>query len=187
MIGTKLEPKLSILICTIPEREHFLNRLMDILTEQNGDYEILINGSNQNIGAKRNALLAEASGEYVAFVDDDDEVSGDYIEQIMKGIQDYPDCCSLLGIMTTDGKNPEYFEHSIKYYKYRTTENKIKYERYPNHLNTIRASIAKQFLFPEKNHGEDTDWATQIHKSGKIRSEFEINKPIYFYEYRTKK
>ena len=63
----------------------------------------------------------------------------------------------------------------------------VKYERYPNHLNCIRASIAKQFKFPEEgpiaNHGEDTAWATQLHLSRLLKTEFEINEILYHYDY----
>lgn len=63
----------------------------------------------------------------------------------------------------------------------------VTYERYPNHLNCIKSSIAKKFKFPETNHGEDTDWATQIHKSGLIKTEHYIPEIIYYYDYKSKK
>lgn len=185
--------KLSILICTIPERKAFFDRLMKIIDRQETD-QTEVNWDptpNASIGAKRNRLLQQASGQYVAFIDDDDRVSDNYIQLLMEGINKGVDCCSLKGIITEDGKNPLLFEHSIKYGIYRTITDsqpgEIRYERYPNHLNCIKASIAKQFRFPEKNHGEDTDWATLIHQSGLIKTEHYIPETIYYYEYRSKK
>jgi|SRR6478736_1293651 len=182
----KDEILLSILICTIPSRKHFLVRLKNILNEQVIPWfehvEILVDGREGiSIGEKRNSLLDRAKGRFVEFCDDDDRPGDTYISSTMIGIEKDADCCSLKGIMTTNGKDRRTFIHSIKYKEYREF-NGI-FERFPNHLNCIRASIAKQFKFPETNHGEDTDWATQIFKSGLIKTEFWIDDVIYFYEY----
>lgn len=185
--------KLSILICTIPGREAFLERLMERLSIQLTDGVQVISDGHKgiSIGDKRNSLLERAKGEYVCFIDDDDLVSDNYIKLLFEGINNGVDCCSLKGIITEDGLNPLLFEHSIKYGIYKTITDsqpgEVRYERYPNHLNCINSSIAKQFKFPEKNHSEDTEWATQIHKSGLIKTEHYIPEVIYYYEYRSKK
>src|SRR6478736_1850387 len=185
-IGNPIKPLLSILICTIPSRKHFLVRLKTILVEQVIPWfdcvEILTDGREGiSIGEKRNALLQRAKGEWVCQIDDDDRVSNHYIANLMIGIEGNYDCCSLTGQITENSKNPKKFVHSIRYDKYEEVNNV--YLRFPNHLNCIRASIAKQFKFPETNHGEDTDWATQIFKSGLIKTEYWIDDVIYFYEY----
>lgn len=188
-----MKPKLSILICHKPGREHFLKRLKAVIMPQIDTVaEVLIDDDPHiSIGAKRNRLLDNAEGEYVCFIDDDDLVSENYVSLLMDGINKGVDCCSLKGIITEDGKNPLIFEHSIVYHEYRTVTNsppgEVRYERYPNHLNCIKASIAKKFRFPEMNHGEDADWATQIHKSGLIQTEHYIQEVIYYYEYISKK
>lgn len=183
--------KLSILIPTIPDRKELFEGLCGNLEEQRKPFDnielISWDAPAPTIGAKRNALLGWAKGEYVAFVDDDDDVSVNYIDLLMGGIKKGVDCCSLKGLMTTDGRNVEVFEHSLKYKEWKTTENQIKYERYPNHLNCIRADIAKQFKFPETNFGEDHDWSKQLHESGLLKTEHYIEQPIYFYKYISKK
>lgn len=185
--------KLSILICSLDSRVELFNRLFIELDRQrdnrNTTLEILVERDNgeQRTGTKRNRLLERARGEYVCFIDDDDEVSPNYINILLEAIEQNFDCVSLRGVMTTSGQNHETFEHSIRYKAYQTTDNPIKYERYPNHLNCIRASIAKQFKFPEINHGEDTDWATQIFKSGLIKTEFYTDEILYYYRYNPKK
>lgn len=190
------KPKISLLICHLEKRKALLERLFKILEVQLGHFpegtvEIMINSNEtDSVGKKRNDLLQSATGDYVAFIDDDDRVSIYYLPYIYEGILKEVDCCSLLGEITEDGKNPQLFEHSIKYKEYKTNNiigNRIKYERFPNHLNCIKSSIAKQFKFPEKNHGEDTDWATQIFKSGLIKTEHYIPEIIYMYDYRSKK
>lgn len=192
-------PMLSILICHAPwqrDRVKLFNRLHANLITQiagvEGHVEILINDESKLfIGQKRNKLLQQANGQYVAFVDDDDNVSVDYIYLLLNGISRGVDCCSLRGILTDDGRNPRIFEHSVRHGQYATvdpaTHKGVSYLRYPNHLNCIKASIAKQFTFAEINHGEDTDWATQIFNSGLIKTEYWIDDVIYYYEYRSNK
>lgn len=188
--------KLAILICTLPDRQSFLLRLMEILLRQKTDEVVIFTDDrvNASIGEKRNHLLAKGVevARYVAFIDDDDIVSGDYVKQIMKGIEREADCCSLTGVITDDGTNPRKFEHSIIHRAYETVTDTtgyalIKYLRYPNHLNAIKSEIAGRFQFPEINHGEDTDWATQIFKSGLLKFEHWIEDIIYYYEYRSNK
>ena len=83
--------------------------------------------------------------------------------------------------------NPEFFEHSIRYKSYSTTDNIIKYERFPNHLNCIKKSIANQITYPEINHGEDTDFAHKLYASGLIKTEHYIDNVLYHYKFITNK
>lgn len=183
--------KLSILIPTIESRREMLLDLVDKLLDQADELGVtdqieiipLEGNENKSVGAKRNALLEMAGGDYVAFFDDDDEPSEVYIRRIFEGIAMDKDCISLKGVITFNGENPAIFEHSIKYCAYKETKNDVKYERYPNHLNAIRASIAKQFRFPDIDFGEDTDWATQLFKSGKIKSEHYVDDVLYHYKF----
>jgi len=188
--------KLSILIPSLESRSQSLNNLLMVLDNQkkrlsisDTEVEILtfIDSGENTIGFKRNKLIERATGEYVCFIDDDDDISFYYLEELLRGIDKQVDCCSLKGVITWDGGSAEIFEHSKKYEAYVTTTNPIKYERYPNHLNCIKSEIAKQFKFPEINHGEDTDWATQINNSGLIKDEYYIDKVIYHYNYKTNK
>jgi glycosyltransferase involved in cell wall biosynthesis len=198
-----MKPLLNILILHTPDRQDFLRRLNAILDPQlTKDVKVLIDDSRyKKIGRKRNELMARADGKYIAFIDDDDRISDKYIQLLMQGIKKDVDCCSLRGVITEDGKRPFLFEHSIKYSEYRTNEdvvmdldmlgwnqqNKVRYERYPNHLNCVKREIAKQFPFPETNHGEDTDYATQMFKAGVLKTEYEINETIYYYDYISRK
>jgi len=181
-----LSYKLSILILTIPSRKEMFDALVTELGKQSTPQVQLISNDNPDLtkGTKRNILLEAATGEYVCFADDDDRVSETYIADILKALETSPDCVSLRGVMTTHGENPEIFEHSLKYSAWITnTTNEVKYERYPNHLNTIKASIAKQFKFPEINFGEDHIWSKAIHESGLIKTETYLDKVLYYYQF----
>lgn len=180
------------MIPTIPKRKELFEKLWVELLKQKAPYDeevelISWDAERPTIGAKRNALLGWAKGKFVAFIDDDDRVSANYIDLIMEGIKKDVDCCSLKGVITTDGKMPEVFEHSLRYKEWRTVPavelKDVKHERNPNHLNCIRASIAKQFKFPETNYGEDHDWSKRVHQSGLLITEHYIDQVIYYYDY----
>lgn len=184
-------PKLwSILICTIEEREQVFNALCAKLTKQvdilglGNLIEILAykdKRGEHSVGSKRNALVQESQGKYISFIDDDDDISQNYIQLIYEKLLRNPDCVSLTGIITFNGANAKKFIHSVSYDTYFETENA--YYRPPNHLNAIRRSIAAQFMFPEKNYGEDTDWAMTIARSKLLHTEEVIEEPYYFYLY----
>lgn len=185
--------KLNILIPTIEDRKELFDELVSNLERQikdcNAEEEIRILSLCDNrilsIGAKRNELLERAKSDYVCFIDDDDMVSYKYIKKLLEGIDKGVDCCSLVGVYTIDGQNPELFEHSIKYKEWRTTPPTygIRYERNPNHLNCIKTSIAKQFKFPETWHGEDHEWSKQLQLSGLLKTEHYISDVLYEYKY----
>lgn len=184
--------KLSILICGLSNRVESREILLSELSKQykGNDIEVITEVDNgaMSIGYKRNLLLSKAKGEYLCFIDDDDEISSDYILKALTALGHNPDCCSLTGVYTTNGDNPEIFEHSIQYKEYKTNKfGAVTYERYPNHLNIIRSSIAKKFRFLEISHGEDTDWATQIFNSGLLKTEATIKGVIYHYKFKTNK
>jgi hypothetical protein len=184
-------PKLlSILICTIEGREESFARLCKKLTDQinalglQDEIEVLAckdAAGEHTIGYKRNALMESSSGLYTTFCDDDDDVHDEYIRMIYEKLQSRPDCVSLVGVITFNGKNPKKFIHSIAYDSYFEHDNV--YFRPPNHLNPIKRSIAIQFIFPEKNFSEDYDWSMEIAKSKLLQVEEVITTPYYFYHF----
>jgi glycosyltransferase involved in cell wall biosynthesis len=179
--------KLSILIPVIERDRKLYRELFNELCKQqlpvySDTVEICVDWSEtDSVGAKRNRLLDRAKGQYVVFIDADDWIDPLYIATLMLAVESGRDCASLRGLYSVDGVTDGIFEHSLKYKAWRTTGNAVKHERYPNHLNCIRADIAKQFRFPEINHGEDHDWSTQIHKSGLLKTEFYIPQVLYYY------
>lgn len=179
---------IDILIPTIEARADKFNALVERLGKLIGDKPIKVITMSDNgemtTGAKRNALLGFAQSEYVCFIDDDDNVSDNYIELMYKAAQSGCDCASLVGLITFDGKNPRYFIHSLKYDHYHEGK---EYYRPPNHLNLIKREIAVKFKFPDKYISEDTDWAMQLVRAGALKTEYPISETIYFYKYITKK
>jgi hypothetical protein len=185
------EKQLSILICTIPRRKHLLNRLLWILKKQENKQTEILTLSEENdmpIGNKRNRLLDMAKGEYVCFIDDDDTVSDDYVRKILKAIESKPDCCSLDGLYTIDGKNPVLFKHSLDYKEWGSTiENGEKvYLRYPNHLNAIKRELALKTRFDDTlSVGEDKDFSERLLPL--LKNESKINGILYHYLFLTRR
>jgi len=179
--------KLSILICTLEERREQFETLYNNLLEQveGKSVEVLYERDNREmtVGEKRNKLMNRAKGEYLCYVDDDDEVSYDYIEQILIAIITKPDCVGINGVIYGFGV-PKRFIHSIKYKAY---TDGMEYHRPPNHLNPIRSDLAKTYTFKKLNFSEDTDYAMHFVKNRILNSEVMIEENIYFYNYNVQK
>lgn len=147
--------------------------------------EILIDSNEGSIGAKSNNLLDICWGTYCCRFDDDDWPGPNYLKRIFEGIDKGVDCCSLRGMYYEDGVEVGIFEHSLKYNIWKTNDvpvNGVKFERYPNHLNAIKSSIAKQFKYPDISFGEDKVWSDSVFNSGLLKTEHYI--PEIIYEYR---
>jgi len=181
---------LTILIPTITERSAKLQNLLAILDVQckHFDTPIITHEDNRelSIGAKRNLLVDKVTTPYCVFIDDDDEVSMDYVELIYEGLQKGIDGVGFKGLMTIDGKNHQEFIHS-KEYSYTTVKKGVTREHYRplNHLNPMRTEFFKVIPFPEINHGEDTTFCLKLQELELIQTEHFINKHLYIYKYLT--
>lgn len=179
-VNTNMSLKLSLLVCSIPEREQLLNNLKRILSYQSDNtVEMLVcmDNKRKTIGAKRNDLLKAAKGDYVCYLDDDDMISPFYVSNILKAIESGPDCVGIKGIIVLDKKEPREFIHSLQYKEW--FEKNGVYYRCPNHLNPIKREIAITVGFPSLNSGEDRDYSYNIYPL--LKNEVMIEEPIYFY------
>lgn len=100
--------KLSVLIPTITTRAEVAERLFRSLEQRICSYpvELLMLRDNrwQNIGEKRNQLLRAATGEYITFLDDDDDLLEGYFEQILAAIEGQADVITYDQEAIVDGK-----------------------------------------------------------------------------------
>ena len=186
--------KLSILICSLVERKDFLDRLMDCLSKQKTDeVEIItaIDNREKSIGNKRNELLQQAQGEYIAFIDDDDMVSDNYVQLLLEAIdKSKPDVIGMHLLMTVDGVNEERTYHSLKYDHWWDEPDperpgRTRYFRNPNHLNPVKRELALKTPFVDTNWGEDLEYSKAMLQF--LKSEEYIEQPIYYYLFRSNK
>jgi hypothetical protein len=198
--------KLSILICSLQKRLTQFSLLAEHIEKQATDkpVEILWLGDNKtmSVGEKRNKLVSLARGEYICFVDDDDWVADDYVEQILLGISHKADCICFNAIYTNDkapltppeggtllsnsplplgGQGwaiPVIFSvHNIL----NVNEPGKPRIRVPNHLIPIKREYVLATKFLEKSFGEDTDYSLRIRKL--LKTEYKIEKALYHYRF----
>jgi len=179
--------KLSILICTILDRDTSFRKLLSVLTSQQTDeVEILseCDTGQMSTGAKRNLLLQRATGDYICFVDDDDMVSDDYVSLILKELESEPDCVGITVAKTKDGMP---FRRLVKSLECLKTQwiwnyNQLNNTQYmiPDHLTPVRREIALKVGFKDISKGEDTVYSIGILPY--LHIEKVITKPIYFYD-----
>jgi len=173
-------PSLSILVASLGRREKKLSELLSILAPQiieNG-IEIVIywNNGEKKIGDYRQALLEEAKGDYVCFVDDDDRVPYYYCHTILQNLgKDY------IGFeveLFNEGKKMPRVFHSIRYGVWHQDEKG--YYRGVTHLNPVKRELALTGTF-SNGIGEDETWARMV--APHIRTENYIDKIMYYYHH----
>lgn len=183
---------LSLLIPTITSRQQLFAQLYESLQLQiresqwASEVEILfeLDSGEASIGQKRNVLVSRASGLFVAFIDDDDLVSPDYVDLICSAITRRPeiDCIGIKGVITFRGSHPQKFFYSLRYTDFFSRNHT--YFRPPYHLNPMRREIAARYQFLNVSYSEDFEWAQQIRRDGALKSEEFINSVIYCYRSR---
>lgn len=179
---------LSILICTIPSRQVMFEGLLGEVFSQihkrnaTGMVEVLWDNSTAcTTGRKRNHLLTLSKGKYIVFIDDDDEISENYLELILNALQDNPDvdCVGMRGYVTFDGARRKDWSISIEHkYWHETVQ---EYLRTPNHISPVRREIAMKSMFPDTTKGEDKIYSDNIFQF--LKKEVYINQYLYHYKY----
>jgi len=178
--------KLSILICTLSDRNEKLSTLLETLNKQSKDkpVEILYVGDNRTIGVgkKRNDLLRMARGEYISFIDDDDRISNDYIDQILSKIESKTDCIVFDVEISENGSPYKKVVYDINLDRDLNYEDH--YERLPNHLMAVKREIALKAMFPEIQFAEDAEYARRLKQL--LNSQSRISKTLYYYDFNDK-
>ena len=183
---------LSILIPTLDSRQSLCDRLCSNLDLQIGHanatqtVEVLTlrDTGLMSVGAKRNQLIGMARGRFVVFVDDDDAVSEDYVEQLVTLLRTHPDvdCISFAGEINFRGKYPRKLVHSIKYTDWYHSQGQ--YLRPPCHITPMRKEIVERYAFAEVDYAEDMDWALRISQDQALKKELILDQVFYFYNCR---
>jgi len=165
----------SVLIPTIPGREEKLRNLITSIYDKVARIcpelrlEICLSFDNRetSVGMKRQQLLTQAKGKYLSFIDDDDEITDAYVEDLKACFDGgYP-------VMRLRGQiSPYTFTHSLENSLATTMARGEVFLRPPNHLNPMMADVAKFVQFKDAVRGEDLDWTLRMSKSGFLTSEY---------------
>lgn len=184
---------LSVLIPTTHSRQELLYGLLSELHKQADELNIYnsieiiveLDGGELTVGCKREILLEKAKGKYVVHIDDDDEISADYLKEIVKAIYTNCDVVGFEGYMTTSGSKRENFKISknLPYMTVQDAYGNNEYLRFNNHLCPIKREIALQIGFKDVRIFEDYDYALRLKQSRLIKTETYIPKSLYHYRY----
>jgi hypothetical protein len=135
------------------------------------------------IGEKRTLLVRQAKGRFACFVDDDDNVSPDYIQIIRRALEQVPDAdvVQMRGAYYVDDCFDRPFFHSLTHQTY--WEDAHGFYRPPNHLNVTRTYIMQTIPFQTSSFGEDTDYALRLAQSHLLQTEAVIGEDEILYHY----
>jgi hypothetical protein len=176
----------SILIPTIPGREASLKSLMEGIREKVDRLapglrvDIVINFDNRekSVGRKREELLQGATGKYMSFIDDDDQITDAYVEDIRDTI------AGGYHVMRLRGQIQQYtFTHSLENTLSGMMARDEVFLRPPNHLNPMMTDVAKLVHFGDAVRGEDLDWTIRMAKRGFLEREFRSDPSRIHYIY----
>jgi len=191
-MADKNQTLLSILIPTLDSRKELYQQLCTELerqiskTKTSDTVEVLTlrDDGTATVGAKRNQLINKAQGRFTVFIDDDDTISRNYLEQIVQAIRENPqaDCISFAGEITFRGKHPRKMLHSIKNHEWHYSSGE--YHRPPCHITPIRRKIAASYRFANTNFAEDMDWTLRMSHDQALKQEVLLNEVLYHYHCR---
>ena len=188
--NTPLAFKLSILIPTLKSRSEQLKKLTDEIDYQiqNKPVQWLSLGDNKSmsVGEKRNRLLDMAKGDFIAYIDDDDSISDNYISTLLKAIEEnpYKTVICFRGTQNTDGHKDLPFRYDVNYG--RNFKQVVDGQRFkcmlPDHLCAWnRSKITERF--PDKSLGEDHDWARAMAMTYNEDDQLLLEHTLYYYNY----
>lgn len=181
-----ITPLFSILLPTVENRRDLFALLHAELQRQAAGkpVEILVACDNKeiSIGKKRQNLLEQATGEYVAFVDDDDWISETYVDDILAALAKNPDCVGFEITCTFNGRDPQRAIASMRYPKWTDNKDGYRFNRSCYHKTPVKREIALKVGFRDIRYGEDKPFSDGLMQH--VKTEVFIPKVEYFYRYR---
>jgi len=193
------EIKFSVLILSIPSRNESLMAAMNQLQEQADatgqgkavEILVLLDNRSKSISEKRNDLLQAARGKYIAFLDDDDAVSKEYMSKILAAIDEHDgvDCISFNQWCTINGEpmNVEFGIGNPHGHLWRDEDGFLgDIQRPPYHMCVWRREIAQSEVFnpvygENGQSTEDIDWLMRLYP--KVQTEHHIPDALHGYIY----
>lgn len=159
--------KLSILVATVEPRHSLLSRLLWTLEQQITDeVEVLVFGGWVGFGTKINQMRQLAKGDFSVVIDDDDNVTPDYIEKVLPLLAEDIDYLDYGVLHTHNGVFTD-----------------VIFSKDPfsvHHKCPVRNSIAKDIQMGDGYH-DDRAWSATA--SASIGAKGKLNRYMYLHEY----
>lgn len=187
--------KLSILIPTIPSRIDSFKKLFNKIQKQIEKYQnsvevlSIFDTKTHTVGYKRNKLLEMSKGQFITFIDDDDSISDDYIDEILRVINThgndidviaFKQLCSLDNGKTTFVIDADINHKANEPIPYNSPW-KSEYKRSLWHWCVFNSDKCKNIEFPDKTGFEDQEWLTKVIPT--LSKQVKINKTLYHYTF----
>ena len=186
--------RLSICIATVPERAEEFNTLVQELDRQckYPTLEIISDDSPRGtitVGAKRQALLEKAKGDYVVSIDDDDWVPPEYVSTILGAIESNPDCIGHYELIEGMSKTPQlgiWTKQAGRWMNGPEARRRygVEYVRTTFHKTPMKREHALAIGFKDMAFGEDHEFSQRLMASGRLKTEVFIPRVLYFYRYK---
>lgn len=172
---------LSILVPTtqrrIVQRDTLLAKLFAQAHKKPVEILSLIDNRTRTIGAKRQALVDIARGDYLIFCDDDDDISEDYVEMLLAAAEGQPDVITFEQVAKWNG------DESRVIFQLGQEDGNFNpggvTMRAPWHVCAWRRTLVADCVFPHTNWGEDRNWSAQARRMA--TREAHIKKVLHFY------
>lgn len=178
-----MTPDWTILIATLGQRQERFKRLLDCLLPQvdeaAGRVNVLAywNNGERSLAQIRQALVDEADGTFVSFIDDDDLVSATYVMRILPLLKEDVDYVGFQLQCYVDGAPLKPTYHSLRYAQW--YDDARGYYRDVSHLNPVRRELALKADFRKTQPPEDVAWADQLR--GILKNEQYVDDVMYQY------
>jgi hypothetical protein len=161
-----------------------LVRILDPQLQPGVEVLVLWNRGRLSIAEYREALVAEARGEWVSHVDDDDRVATDFVPVILEALKSEPDYVGfeveVLDIAGSIGRKGRKWRavHSLKTKQWHQRDSV--FYRHVSHLNPLRRDLALrgEWVGP---YSEDHRWADSVITH--VKTEVFIPRTLYFYDF----
>jgi glycosyltransferase involved in cell wall biosynthesis len=139
------------------------------------------------VGAKRQDMLERATGKFICYIDDDDDVVKDYVESITDAILTPPtasiDCIGFDIDCYGYASDPHKLEKarvSNRYQEWANDVDGFRYVRCPHHLMPIRRDLALLAGFPrDLKLREDSAYSFKLRDLGVLKNEVFVEKVLY--------
>jgi glycosyltransferase involved in cell wall biosynthesis len=179
-------PLFSILLPTVQSRcDLFAVLHTEVQRQAAGKpVEVIVACDNKeiSIGKKRQNLIEQATGDYVAHIDDDDWIAPSYVDDILAALATGPDCVGFEITCTFNGGEPQRAITSLRYNVWGDNQDGYRFNRSIYHKSCIKREHALAAGFRDLRYAEDKFFSDAVQRH--LKTEVFIPKVLYFYRHR---